>query len=634
MSKLVSQFAIIVVFCGAAFGVESSISWFPGESPPDASRLPEHPTTNDSISFTIPTDVFRNRWQAEQILGGKPTLTIDSGQRQIELRFVPPGPADPPNTYDPVSGLQGYFGPLEEGVWTFFVQFSGTIYIDLFQVIYTPPSPVVSGRVHTPEGVGIGDVILIFDNGGGVAVTDNKGQYILEVPSGWSGTATPLKDGLVFEPPDRSYTNVVSARPNQDYEGLEVVPPPDRFFTEQFAPDKDLFDLMNKSIMFSPTAKGKSYTGQIRDISQLPADPAGGINLELGDDDSRFVKLASPETVVIYGTSFAGFYVGSNGYITFTEDDLAFAESFEKHFELLRISGLFRDLDPSAGGQVSWAYTPDGVAVTWAKVPEYNAGNANTFQIELFFDGRVQLSWLAIDAERGIAGLSEGKGLPPDFVETDLSELPTKPPPPPPVPDHLTEEFVSDGNSFDLEYASVTFTPTQDRTAYTALLEDITQLPTNPVGSKNLPLGEDNFVQVLLSNQARVRLFDQSFSTFFVGSNGYITFEQGDQDFSQTLDEHFEMLRISGLWTDLTAEDAGSVTGKQLADRVAITWQSVPEFNNTNPNTFQIEMFYDGRIRLSWLEIGAAQNIVGLSNGLGLPPDFEETDFSVRYAGP
>jgi hypothetical protein len=42
-------------------------------------------------------------------------------------------------------------------------------------------------------------------------------------------------------------------------------------------------------------------------------------------------------------------------------------------------------------------------------------------------------------------------------------------------------------------------------------------------------------------------------------------------------------------------------------------------------------MYYDGRIRLSWFEIGSPSNIVGLSDGQGLPPDFEETDFSSRY---
>ncbi|MHC4565778.1 MAG: hypothetical protein ACYTE3_08460 [Planctomycetota bacterium] len=633
MNKILSQFAILIVFGGTAFGIDSSISWVSGDNPPELSRLPANPTTNDSISFVIPTDVFRNRWRAEQILGGKPTLIIDSVQRRIDLKFVPPAPTDAPTTYDPVSGLQGHFGPLEEGWWTFFVQFSGTIYIDPFRVVFAPASPIISGRVHTSDGVGIGKVILIFDNGGGVAITTDKGDYALEVPHGWSGTATPFKDGFVFEPPDRSYSNVVSGRPNQDYEGLEVGPPVEDFFTEQFVPGEDVFDLTYKSILFLPTPDGKSYTGEIKDISHLPADPVGGIDLGLGDDDFRFVKLTGSETVSIYGRSFNGIYVGSNGYITFTEGDRDFAESLERHFNLLRVSGLFRDLNPSAAGQVSWTYTSDGVAVTWWQVPEFGRDNSNTFQIELSFDGRIRMSWLEIEARGGIVGLSEGKGAPPDFMETDLSELSKEPPPPPQVKDFLTEEFLSD-ETFDLEYASVMFTPTSDRTSYTGVLEDITRLPTDPTGGKNLKLGDDRPVQVLLRNQARVRIFDDSFSTFWVGPNGYITFTRGDNDFSQTLEEHFEILRISGLYTDLTAENTGAITGKQLFNRVAITWQAVPQFSNTRANTFQIEMFFDGRIRLSWLEIGAPDSIVGLSNGLGLSPDFEETDFSERYAKP
>ena len=633
MRRLIVQSAILFVFSGAAFGIEPSVSWVSGENSPGLSRLPASPTTNDIISFTIPTEVYPNRWRAEQILGGKPTLTIDPARKRIELKIVPPAPSVGPTIYDPVSGLQGHFGPLSEGWWTFLVQLPGTIYVDPFRVIFAPPSPAISGRVQTPDGVGIGNVILVLSNAGGVAITTNKGYYTIEVPYGWSGIATPFKDGFIFEPPERSYSNVVSGRTNQDYEGLEVGPPVEDFFTERFVPAEDVFDLMNKSILFLPNPDGRSYAAQAQDILNLPVDPFGGMNLGLGDDDFKFVKLTDSATVSLYGRSFTGFYVGSNGYITFTEGDREYAPSLEKHFGLLRVSGLFRDLNPSASGQVSWTYTADGVAVTWLKVPEYNGGNLNTFQIELFFDGRIRLSWLVVGAEGGVVGLSEGKGVPPDFVETDLSELSTQPPPPP-ISDDLTEEFLSEDDTFDLEYASVTFTPTWDRTTYTGSLQDITQLPTDPSGSKDLKLRDDNFVQVLLNNQARVRIFDQSFSSFFVGSNGYITFTQGDRDFSQTLDEHFETLRISGLYTDLSAADEGVVTGKQLTDRVAVTWQAVPAFSNTSPNTFQIEMFFDGRIRLSWLEIGSREGIVGLSDGLGLPADFEETDFSIEYAKP
>ncbi|NVM22225.1 MAG: hypothetical protein HWN68_10655, partial [Desulfobacterales bacterium] len=194
---------------------------------------------------------------------------------------------------------------------------------------------------------------------------------------------------------------------------------------------------------------------------------------------------------------------------------------------------------------------------------------------------------------------------------------------------YLTEEFLGDahGDSFDLAYSSVTFTPTSDRTSYVYSLQSIKHLPTDPALGTDLGLGDDDYVEVGFSDQVRVRIFNRSFSSVYVGSNGYVTFTQGDRDSSQTLEEHFEILRISGLYCDLNPPHTRSVTAQYCINRMAITWQEVPEYSHTATNTFQIEMFFDGRIRLSWLEINADECIVGLSNGGGLPGDFEETDF-------
>jgi hypothetical protein len=403
------------------------------------------------------------------------------------------------------------------------------------------------------------------------------------------------------------------------------------YLIEQFVSTEDAFDLAYHSVTFVPTQDSLSYTVEVQQILQLPTDPAKGNVLTLGDDTYSFVKLSDSALVSIYGISFTGFYVGSNGYITFTEGDQDYTESPMDHFDTLRISGLFRDLNPTIGGQVSYKQLADRVAVSWQNVPEFNIDNFNTFQIEMFFDGTIRISWTDVGAVRGIVGLSDGLGVPPDFQETDFSEL-SKPPIPPITGDYLTEQFVQNDDPFDLEYTSVTFFPTSDGTSYVGLLQYISQLPTNPINGIKLGLRDDNFAWVRLSSQGQVRIFNQSFSSFFVGSNGYITFTQPDNDFTETLEEHFDKLRISGLYTDLTLSYTGTASAKQLYDRVAITWQEIPEFENTAHNTFQIEMFYDGKIRISWLEIGSRSNIVGLSNGLGLSPDFEETDFSIEYA--
>ena len=63
----------------------------------------------------------------------------------------------------------------------------------------------------------------------------------------------------------------------------------------------------------------------------------------------------------------------------------------------------------------------DRVVVTFVDVPEYSNTGANTFQCELFFDGVIRLSWLGIDSNDNIVGLSAGIGTPVDFEESDLS---------------------------------------------------------------------------------------------------------------------------------------------------------------------------------------------------------------------
>ncbi len=195
-------------------------------------------------------------------------------------------------------------------------------------------------------------------------------------------------------------------------------------FTEQFTSGSDAFDLSNKAIMFTPTTDGSFYNATLSNITQLPTDPAGGTNLALDDDSYTLVNLNNQTRVSIFGYSYTRFYVGSDGYISFISGDIR-SRTLSQHFESERISVLFDDFDPFAGGQVSWKQLADRVVVTWENVPEFETSNSNTFQVEMYFDGRIQLSWLDIATTNGIVGLSQGLGWPEDFQEIDFSALPT-----------------------------------------------------------------------------------------------------------------------------------------------------------------------------------------------------------------
>ena len=61
--------------------------------------------------------------------------------------------------------------------------------------------------------------------------------------------------------------------------------------------------------------------------------------------------------------------------------------------------------------------------VTYNGVPEYSSSNSNTFQIEMHFDGTIVIAYLGIDAADGLAGLSDGGGLDPDYYPSDISGM-------------------------------------------------------------------------------------------------------------------------------------------------------------------------------------------------------------------
>ncbi|HEX6885812.1 MAG TPA: trypsin-like peptidase domain-containing protein, partial [Planctomycetota bacterium] len=190
------------------------------------------------------------------------------------------------------------------------------------------------------------------------------------------------------------------------------------FFTEEFLGDNDL-DLT--TIVLIPTLDGDRYALCRRPASAFPTDPAGGTAIPLSDDGSALVSLSGGKTVKLYGMSHSSFQVNANGNLTFGSADGTYTESLSQHFTLRRVAALFDDLNPAAGGSVSRKQLADRVAVTWQNVPEYSTTNQNSFQIELFFDGRIRITYLAVAATDGIAGLSEGLGLSPFFVETNLS---------------------------------------------------------------------------------------------------------------------------------------------------------------------------------------------------------------------
>ena len=185
--------------------------------------------------------------------------------------------------------------------------------------------------------------------------------------------------------------------------------------------DSNCNDMANRTLTLMPDGSGSYYQACSSEATSFPVDPNGGTNIPLKDDDYVPIDLGG-EQIDFYGTNYDTIYIGSNGYITFLSGDAGFLETFENHFDLPRISVLFDDLDPSVGGTISWEQLDDRIVVTYENISEFSLSNSNSFQVEMFYNGKIRITYLEIAAGDGIVGLSEGYGLPLYYVESDLSE--------------------------------------------------------------------------------------------------------------------------------------------------------------------------------------------------------------------
>lgn len=176
-----------------------------------------------------------------------------------------------------------------------------------------------------------------------------------------------------------------------------------------------------------------------------------------------------------------------------------------------------------------------------------------------------------------------------------------------------------------MSYQTLTFTPDGSGNFYSVCREDAADFPSDPSNETILWLSDDSYAQADLSQGAEVSLYGVSYSSFYVGSNGYITFDSGDDSIAGALSDHFRMPRISALSGDLDP-DWLNVSWTESDDRAVVTYRDIQGYFDGGLNSFQIEMFFNGVIRITYLEISLNYCVAGLSGGNGLPQGFFESD--------
>ncbi|HEU4886575.1 MAG TPA: Ig-like domain-containing protein [Thermoanaerobaculia bacterium] len=115
----------------------------------------------------------------------------------------------------------------------------------------------------------------------------------------------------------------------------------------------------------------------------------------------------------------------------------------------------------------------------------------------------------------------------------------------------------------------------------------------------------------------------------FVGTNGYITFNNGDSTYSESLPAFSSLPRISAFFDDLIG-GGGMWINDQLPGRFIVTYKQNQHYNFGGSNTLQIILFSDGRIQFGYAGITAltSGSITGLTPGPNAPP--QQVDFSAN----
>lgn len=151
---------------------------------------------------------------------------------------------------------------------------------------------------------------------------------------------------------------------------------------------------------------------------------------------------------------------------------------------------------------------------------------------------------------------------------------------------------------------------------------------------------EPNFGTLVSSSDDDYYLFNLPFSfpfygttqtQAFVGTNGYITFGQGDWTYTETLPGFSSLPRISAFFDDLYGRSTGAMyVNATLPGRFVVTYDRVQHYSFGGSNTIQMTIYADGRILFGYRGVTAVNtgSVTGITPGPNSP--FEQVDYSTR----
>ncbi|MFA5240151.1 MAG: sialate O-acetylesterase [Phycisphaerae bacterium] len=89
-------------------------------------------------------------------------------------------------------------------------------------VAFTTFVNTISGHIRGTDETPIEGVTVTLDFSGDSDITDQNGYYEVPVVYNWSGKVAPVKNGCLFGPSERTYSNVATDLPEQNYKDFSI----------------------------------------------------------------------------------------------------------------------------------------------------------------------------------------------------------------------------------------------------------------------------------------------------------------------------------------------------------------------------------------------------------------------------
>ncbi len=192
------------------------------------------------------------------------------------------------------------------------------------------------------------------------------------------------------------------------------------------------FSLKNSSVLFTPDGDGyrisKGGIGFSTNFGSRIGYFLIGEN-RLGDFDNAYrdVPLAGPQ-FPFFGVNYDTIYIGTNGYITFTQGDTSARISPSAlASELPRIAPLWADLEFNDSGSIYFNLLEGRYLITWVGGGQPSYDGVSTFQAALYDDGRIAFVYKKVKVHAALVGISPGHSTadpqPVDFADPPAEKM-------------------------------------------------------------------------------------------------------------------------------------------------------------------------------------------------------------------